>query len=151
MPDAAALLLACAVASTWMASLVWVMQLLVYPGFASIAPERWRSHHRRHQALVTVLVFPPMVVELVAPIALLTVARPAEVAPLVVWGLAIGSVATWVLTALVSAPLHGRLERGYDPQLQRRLVRTNWPRTVLWSGLAALAVLAVATEVGVRA
>jgi hypothetical protein len=51
----------------------------------------------------------------------------------------------WLSTALVQAPIHGRLARGFDPALHRRLVRSNWVRTGLWTmrGLVA-AILVVA-------
>jgi hypothetical protein len=46
----------------------------------------------------------------------------------------------WASTALVQMPLHGRLGReGHVPALVAALVRSNWPRTALWTARAVLA------------
>jgi hypothetical protein len=52
--------------------------------------------------------------------------------------------AVWITTALVQVPLHRRLSAGYDEPTGRRLVRTNWVRTALWSlrGLVVALMLA---------
>ena len=36
-------------------------------------------------------------------------------------------------TALIQAPLHGRLAGGFSPELHRLLVASNWLRTATWS------------------
>jgi len=41
--------------------------------------------------------------------------------------------AVWTMTALVQAPLHGRLTRGFDPDLIRSLVTSIWWRTGAWT------------------
>jgi hypothetical protein len=48
-------------------------------------------------------------------------------------------VALWVSTGAYYAPLHGRLATGFDGRLHRRLVRSNWLRTALWSARGVLA------------
>ena len=52
----------------------------------------------------------------------------------IVEALAIGT------TAFVSAPLHGRLQNGYDSALLSRLIRTNWLRTAAWTARGFIAV-----------
>ena len=49
-------------------------------------------------------------------------------------------------TILLQVPAHRRLSTGFDAGVHRRLVRTNWVRTVGWSlrGLVAVAMLVVA-------
>ena len=44
-------------------------------------------------------------------------------------------------TALVQVPLHDRLRAHYTDIAARRLVATNWIRTIAWSLRAALVVL----------
>ena len=39
----------------------------------------------------------------------------------------------WLSTIFVQAPLHGRLGGGFDAGLHRRLVVSNWVRTVAWA------------------
>jgi len=50
----------------------------------------------------------------------------------------------WISTALFQVPLHRRLERAHDPVAIRRLVATNWVRTITWSARAVLVVWLVA-------
>jgi hypothetical protein len=52
------------------------------------------------------------------------------------WQLAIGLAllaVIWLSTALVQVPCHKRLSQGFDAATHRRLVGTNWIRTVAWS------------------
>jgi hypothetical protein len=39
----------------------------------------------------------------------------------------------WVSTALVQIPLHNQLALGFDLSVHRKLVATNWWRTIAWS------------------
>ena len=66
------------------------------------------------------------------------VGRPLAVAALVV--LAVVHAATVTL----SIPSHNRLGRGWDEIAHRRLVSTNWVRTIGWTVRAALALVVVA-------
>jgi hypothetical protein len=53
----------------------------------------------------------------------------------------------WASTLGVQMPLHGRLAcEGHTPATVARLVRSNWPRTLVWTARALLAawMLAVA-------
>jgi hypothetical protein len=52
------------------------------------------------------------------------------------WKLAIGLALLaiiWLSTAFVQVPCHNGLSQGFDAIVHRRLVRTNWIRTVAWS------------------
>ena len=49
-------------------------------------------------------------------------------------------VAIWASTFLLQVPAHSVLARGFDTSAHRRLVTTNWIRTVLWSVRSALLV-----------
>lgn len=46
-------------------------------------------------------------------------------------------LAIWGCTFFLSVPLHAVLGKGKDAAVIRRLVNTNWPRTVLWTAKAA--------------
>ena len=50
----------------------------------------------------------------------------------------------WLSTAILQVPLHRKLELGgYDARVIRRLVATNWLRTLAWSARAVLVLLAL--------
>ena len=46
----------------------------------------------------------------------------------------------WSSTFLVQIPCHESLAKGFDAVVHRRLVTTNWSRTVAWSLRAVLVV-----------
>jgi hypothetical protein len=123
-------------AATWaLAGLIWTIQVVHYPMLAGIAPDRYTHWQRHHMTRITWLVGPLMIVEaLTAGLALLLAVRAGD-DELIGWsvvGLAL-LVAIWLSTAVFQAPIHGRLRAGFDAALHRRLVRTNWLRTVAWT------------------
>jgi hypothetical protein len=135
-----AALLAC-IASTWfMTGLIWFVQIVHYPLLASVGPDRFVAYHRAHARLTTGVVLVPMLVELFSA-TVVAWTNPASRPALSYAGLGL-AIAIWGCTFLVQVPLHERLATGWEPRTHRRLVRTNWIRTVLWS-LHALVTLAL--------
>ena len=83
-----------------------------------------------------------MTLELGAAVALVPLASDTS-QHLAVAGLAL--LATiWISTAAVQVPLHRRLAAGFDHRLARRLVRTNWTRTLAWTARSGLALALLA-------
>jgi hypothetical protein len=137
----AALLLGHAAATLAMAGVIWFVQVVHYPLFAAVAPERFAGYESGHRRLTTVVVAPLMLVELATAVAL--VIRPAAAAEprWAVWaGLALLAV-IWSSTFFVQVPLHEKLAAGFDGAAHRRLVRGNWVRTAGWTARAGLALL----------
>lgn len=124
------LLFAVHAAATWaLVGLIWTVQLVHYPLFAQVGAEAFRSYHARHTRQITWIVAPLMAAELLT--AMLLVARGlrepwllASLAPLAF---------NWISTWRVQIPLHDRLAKGFDADVHRRLVATNWWRTTAWS------------------
>ena len=130
-----ALLVLQAAASCALAGLVWFVQLVHYPLFASVGgPDAFRAYEVEHTRRTTRIAAPLMVVE-AGTAALILVLEP-EAATLVG---ALLVVALWASTFLVQVPCHRALSRGWDEAIHRRLVRTNWLRTGLWTARAGLA------------
>jgi hypothetical protein len=44
----------------------------------------------------------------------------------------------WIATMTTSVPMHARLGQGADEAALRRLVRTNWIRTLAWTARGVL-------------
>ena len=134
MPLADVLAVAHAAAALLLTGLVWTVQVLVYPGFREVGPTpAWPAAHAGHVRRITPLVAVPWAVQGLSVAGLLLL-RPSA---LVVLAAALGAV-TVAVTALVSVPLHRRLEDGWDPAVADRLVRTNWWRTAAWTASAAV-------------
>ncbi|MFM8998476.1 MAG: hypothetical protein ACKOKE_00030 [Actinomycetota bacterium] len=121
-----------------MVGVIWIVQLVQYPGFLEVGASEFRAYHAAHSQRISLIVGPLMAIEGVTALWLL-VARPAAI-PLwaVVAGLVLLAVALGT-TMVVSVPLHGTLANGWDAEAIGRLVRTNWIRTVAWTARGALA------------
>ena len=115
---------------TWaLVGLIWVIQIVHYPLFGEVGKEAFKIYHQRHSTLITWLVGPMMLLELASAVVLSAGPfrsvwmRGSLVLLLFVWG------CTW----LVQVPLHQKLAEGFDWQMHRRLVTTNWWRTIGWT------------------
>lgn len=137
------LLLAHAGATLAMAGLIWFVQLVHYPLFDRAERDRFTEFESEHQRRTTVVVMPLMVTELVTAAWLLVEGWRGPQQFLLLIGAVLLAV-IWLSTALLQVPLHGRLSGGFDAVTHRRLVATNWIRTLAWSarGVLSLALLA---------
>jgi hypothetical protein len=132
-----------AAAALYMTGVIWFVQVVHYPLFDGIASADWPAYHARHTQRTGYVVAPVMVVEL-ATAALLVLDRPDDVpAALAATGLAL-AIAAWILTLGVATPDHGRLARGWDTRIARRLVTVGWARTAAWSAHSAVALAMIA-------
>lgn len=122
-----------------MAGLIWFVQIVHYPLFAHVGPERFASYEALHSQLTSLVVVPLMCTEAFTAAALLWLRPPGVSFALAAAGLAL-VVLIWLSTFFVQVPLHQALAAGFDADAHRRLVGSNWVRTVLWS-LRAVVVL----------
>lgn len=129
-------------ATLFMTGVIWFVQVVHYPLFSALGRSEFPGYAKQHAVLTTGIVAPLMLVESTSALLLLWI-RPADVST---WHLSIALsllVIIWVSTALVQVPCHQVLQKGFDGIEYRKLVRTNWVRTVAWS-LRGLLVLRMA-------
>ena len=125
-------------AATWaMVGLIWFVQLVHYPLFASVGEGNFVEYEARHTRRTSWVVGVLMPLEAVTAIWLLLEVPDGVAGEAAFVGLGLIAL-LWVSTATWQAPMHGRLSSGYDRGLQRRLVRTNWVRTAGWTARGAL-------------
>ncbi|MEY2958954.1 MAG: hypothetical protein RLZZ01_1522 [Actinomycetota bacterium] len=120
-----------------MVGFIWTIQLLVYPLMAKVPAAGFVTFERFHQQRVVAVLSVFAVVEVVSAGALALVDTGTPTWLWLTGGVVL--VALWVSTGAYYAPLHGRLATGFDGRLHRRLVRSNWLRTALWSARGVLA------------
>jgi hypothetical protein len=141
VPDASTIALVQAAATWFMTGVIWFVQIVHYPLMGRVPVEGWITYERLHTRLTTWVVGPAMLIEAATALLLLwLVTTGAENAPAAApaW-IATGLLAVaWASTFAVQVPLHARLSSGFDARLHRRLVLTNWIRTVAWSGRAVV-------------
>ena len=140
--DWALLTLLHAIPTLLMVGVIWVVQLVHYPLFSFAAKGTFAAFEAAHRLRISVVVMPLMLGEVVTSI-LLVVQAESATQRVLAWSGASLLLAVWLCTFLVQVPLHRRLSRGWDPEAARRLVRTNWLRTALWTlrGVVAAALL----------
>ena len=133
-----ALLLLNLAATLYMIGLVWFVQVVHYPLFALVGSRNFKGYERAHVARTNPVVGPPMLVEAGTTVLLLVV-LPAGVPLVAPWIGAFLLAAIWLSTLLLQIPGHRRLSVGFDGSTHRRLVVTNWIRTMAWSARGSLA------------
>lgn len=112
-----------------MTSVIWIVQLLIYPGFSFVEAPHFLAMHKRHTTNITWVVGPLMLVELSTGV-LLVVQQPTAFYIANLFSIFF----LWGLTAFVSVPLHDRLSKNSKcSETIQKLVSTNWPRTIIWS------------------
>jgi hypothetical protein len=115
-------------ASFGLVVLIWLVQIIIYPAFAEIAPDRFTSWHAGYTRAVTWIVAPLMLAQ-VALLAWLAVVRPS---PRVLLAAAMVAVA-WIATFALAVPAHDTQASGLDRAVVARLVAGNWIRTIAWT------------------
>ena len=127
-----AVFLAHLLATLTLFGVIWMVQIVHYPLFAGVGGTGWADYEAQHQSRITLVVGPAMLVELATAVWLVVDRPPAFPA----WAVLAGVVlvgAIWASTAFVQVPLHNALGGTFDADAHRRLVSTNWIRTVAWT------------------
>lgn len=109
--------------------LIWIIQLVHYPSFHFVEKSRWAEFHQFHTFWITPVVAPMMLLQLGSSFFW---AGPEK------WIFVGLSLFVFAVTFIVSVPLHQRLEKSYDENALKKLIQTNWIRTLAWSAHALL-------------
>ena len=130
------------VAVSWgLLILIWLVQIIIYPGLARIPSDDFVKYHAWYVARITMVVLPLMICEIIIAIAWFFL-QDNLFYPIVAGGLII---IVWCSTFTLQVPIHESLKAGKDKSKIRRLVATNWIRTVAWS-IKAVIVMVFAAE-----
>lgn len=133
-------LLAIHLASTaMMTGLIWFVQVVHYPLFSDVGPDDFVAYETEHQRRTAWVVGPLMGIEGVAALAVAATQRGEIGLVLPLTGLALLAL-IHASTVLIQVPAHTQLARSADAATKRRLVRTNWIRTIGWSLRTVVAV-----------
>lgn len=135
-----------AISTLMLAGLIWVIQLVHYPLLERVGAEAFPRYQHEHMRRITWLVAPLMLVEGMTAIAIVVLSDD-SVSSALAWVGVVLVLLNAGSTALLQVPCHARLTRGFDAVTLRRLVATNWLRTVAWSvrGVVAVALLRLAS------
>ena len=120
--------------------LIWLVQLIIYPGFHRVPPEDFVLYHRWYALRISVVVMPLMLFELVLLLGWWLGGADGSSAYMATLAVSI----VWLSTFGLQVPTHKRLQTGKSDALINRLVATNWIRTAAWSLKAVIVTLATA-------
>jgi len=109
--------------------LIWMTQLIVYPGFTHYEASDLVGWHSKYTTAVSIIVMPLMLGQvLVHGYGLYNDLSYLKAFVALLIGL------TWINTFFFAVPLHNKIGIGQDVlESAQQLVRINWYRTVLWS------------------
>ena len=109
--------------------LIWLVQLIIYPGFHRISQDAVAAYHRWYVLRISSVELPLMVGELILTIWWVLSDTYASVS----LSAGVLIVIVWLSTFVLQVPIHNRLKAGKDDKRIQRLVATNWIRTAAWS------------------
>lgn len=128
------------VSTCLMAGVILFVQVVHYPLMARVGRDRFVSYEAGHTVRTSWVVIPLMLTELASALWLVGSPPSPDQRPLAVLGLAL-LIVIWLSTGVLQAPTHRRLSQSFDEASHRRLVRTNWIRTLAWMARVPVAAL----------
>lgn len=118
--------------------LTWMVQLIVYPGFLYYSTEDLAKWHQAYTPAISIIVIPLMFSQLFISGYLLL--NKVSLLHIVIMALVI---IVWVITFIWAVPAHNNIASGIEPQQQAAaLVSIHWYRTVVWSAIFTLGIIA---------
>ena len=111
-----------------MLSIIMVTQLVSYPLFLNVDEKIFTSYHSEYVKRITIIVMPVMIIELV-----LTIMLYYMLDGFLSQIFLISIVLIFISTVIIQVPIHNKLKFSYDEHLAKKLIKTNWIRTVCWS------------------
>ena len=132
------------IATVFMAGLIVFVQVVHYPLMAKVGDSAWVGYEQAHTVRTGWVVIPPMLAELSSAVWIFAAAAGDQAQGMALSGLILLAF-IWTSTAVFQAPAHGRLVQGFDDEVHRWLVRSNWIRTAAWLGRVPIAVAMIAT------
>ena len=125
------------VATAVMTGVIWFVQWVHYPLLATVSVEHAVKTAVDHQRRTGQVLAIPMALEGVTTLWLLA-SRPDVVSLILPWLGAVLLAVALGSTVFLSVPLHAKMATNPTVDVGRRLVVTNWPRTIAWSARAVV-------------
>ena len=118
------------VSTAIMVGAIWVIQLVHYPSFYYIDKNNYMKFQNFHMNRISYIVIPAMTVELFSGLLIIYLGLKNDILFMIS---IIFLISIWLSTALLFTRIHQKLTEGYESLLIKKLVKTNWLRTILWN------------------
>ncbi|MEO1625958.1 MAG: hypothetical protein AAFV25_12440 [Bacteroidota bacterium] len=124
--------------SLYMFGLIWFVQIVHYPLMAAVGKGDFVAYERLHTQRTGTVVGPAMLAELFTGVVLWFWGAFEGQAHWIFGGSLLALALIWASTFFIQIPLHSRLSNAHSKDDIRRLVNSNWIRTILWSARAVV-------------
>lgn len=124
------------VATSVMTGVIWFVQWVHYPLLATVPVDGAIGVATEHQRRTGQVLALPMAVEGFTTLALLAYQFAGDltsVSAILPWAGAVMLAVALGSTVFVSVPLHAKMATNPSAEIGKRLVATNWPRTIAWT------------------
>ena len=116
--------------------LIWLVQLVIYPSFLFYEVENLKKWHFKYTRMVTLIVLPLMLGQLIAGI----MGAVSEVSLSSIKLVLI--LSTWAITFTLFVPLHNKIDSTDQiVDVTESLVKRNWIRTGIWSAVFVISLV----------
>ena len=135
------------IAAWFMVGLIWTIHFVHYPLFAEVGEATYVAYQAAHVDRIGLVLALPWAVEGIATAAILLIAFTSRdrqlLPPAVIGAVAMGVIL--LISGFWSAPAHGELADGFDPDVHQRLMNADLVRTIAWTvrGVTAAWIVAV--------
>ena len=121
--------------------LIWLVQLVIYPSFLFYESGNLKRWHKEYTQKITYVVLPLMMGQLI-----ITTVHLYDNFSTFTLGSFLMIIALWIMTFLIFVPLHSKISNNENNLSSiHQLIRLNWIRTLLWSGLFVSSLLSYIT------
>lgn len=125
------------IVDTALCTLIWLVQIVIYPGFLYYNESDLKRWHRTYTGRITIIVMPLMLTQLSLYL-FISYSQPSFNS---FAGLGLILV-VWAVTFFISVPLHAKIDNLSDTILARKkLIRTNWIRAIVWTLVFVLSII----------
>jgi len=109
--------------------LIWMTQLVVYPGFTYFSPDDLVAWHQKYTTQISIIVMPLMLAQVLLHVLGIyqnfTIWKTISILIIILM---------WVNTFLYAVPLHNKIAQNEAViESAKALVKVNWFRTIGWS------------------
>ncbi|NNF33751.1 MAG: hypothetical protein HKN68_06565 [Saprospiraceae bacterium] len=117
--------------------LIWIVQLVIYPGFCYYEEANMKQWHKSYTRGITYVVMPLMLSQLgIYGYLILT-----SFSWINLFGFIL-TILTWLITFIQAIPLHRDIEVLPDSMSARKkLISINWSRTIIWTSILIISIL----------
>lgn len=116
--------------------LIWMVQLLIYPGFKHFGSDGLARWHKIYAGNMTLIAAPMMLAQL-GLVFYFYIYFPYMLAPNIIYAVLVALA--WLTTFLFFIPMHAAIDKNpKDMALLKKITRYNWMRVMIWTAILML-------------